>query len=112
MCSFVKKPGLSQEEILGMRSSSRSTNELPVEQSEESDFIQYELGIQYNFIAHNGRSCIKIGVMLSKNGWTLVDYVDPDNTPPESKHISTLTPLQAAQKFVDTIHVDLELQPC
>lgn len=82
------------------------------DQSEETEFRGYKLGKQHNFLAINGRSSIKIGVMMSKEGWKLSLFDDPDDNQPERKALIVRTPLEAAQRFVDSRYVGLELQPC
>lgn len=93
MSSFVKDPGLDNVR-------------------EVTDPRKDGYGIQHNFKALDNGVVIKIGVMLSKKGWVLANYYDPNNKPPEPKTLIVQTALDAAQKFVDTKYVGLELQPC
>jgi hypothetical protein len=112
MSSFVKNPGLSQDELQSVAKGSKSNNNSQQETTKESEFRGYILGKQHNFIAMNGRSSIKIGVMMSKEGWKLSLFDDPDDNQPERKALIVNTPLEAAQRFIDTKYVGLELQPC
>lgn len=107
MSNNVHAQAPSAEEIAGFIGKNNTE-----EQPEESEFRGYKLGIQHNFIAMDGRSSIKIGVMMSKLGWKLSLYDGPDNDKPEDKTLLVKTPLEAAQRFIDTKFVGLELQPC
>lgn len=92
MNSFVKQPGLNNVQQV-------------------TDPRKDGYGIQHNFKAINNGTVIKIGVMLSKKGWVLANYYDPNNRVPERKTLIVSSALAAAQRFLDTKYVDLKVQP-
>jgi hypothetical protein len=92
MSSFVKEPGLSSVQHV-------------------TDPRKDGYGIQHNFKANDNGVVIKIGVMLSKKGWVLANYYDPNNRQPERKTLIVSSALTAAQRFIDTKFVGLKLQP-
>ena len=93
MNTFVKEPGLNNVQQV-------------------TDPRKDGYGIQHNFKAIDNGVVIKIGVMLSKKGWVLANYYDPNNRQPERKTLIVSSALIAAQRFIDTKFVGLELQPC